>query len=32
MYQNYPLALTKKNINFHFRHVPKLSIGFNVIG
>ena len=26
----YNPALTKKSINFHFRHVPKLSIGFKV--
>ena len=25
-------ALTKTNINFQFRHVPKLSIGFNLKG
>ena len=25
------MHINKKNINFHFRHVPKLSIGFNLI-
>ena len=30
IHQHYTMALTPKNINFHFRHVPKLSIGFNI--